>query len=112
GSIICDPTWKASPYGRRPSETASRARLGTCPDGIPNLPWSPTVPPAPLADDGASRSSTAAPGACPAILCSSVSLSAANHHTPARQALAMSAAGLTGLVYSTVSGWAPAITGD
>jgi hypothetical protein len=54
------------------------------------------------------RSNTAAPGAYLAILCSSVLLSAANCHTPARRARAVSSEGLIGWVNRTVEGSAPA----
>ena len=64
GSIVCDPTWNASPYGFRPSDLACRASPGTWPGGSPNMPWSPAVPPAPVSI----RSSTADPGAFRAIL--------------------------------------------
>jgi hypothetical protein len=63
GSMVWDPTWNASPYGVRPSDLASRASRGACAGGIPNLRWSPTVPPVPVS----MRSSTADPGAYRAI---------------------------------------------
>ena len=67
GSIICDPTWNGQPVRVQAERCGQPGQATTSPRGIPNLPWSPTVPPAPAS----SRSSTADPGACWAILRSS-----------------------------------------
>jgi len=100
----CEPTWKVIPYGRRPSRRASSIRPNASSASAPNLRDSGKT----LAlSSTRSRTYTAAPGACSAILASSLGESKLNRHSPARCASAMCAGGLTGLLYSTPAGSTP-----
>ena len=98
GEVHCEPTWKVIPYGRRPRPRASRSRARAWAGPVPNFRESGNTL---SASSTVSRTYTALPGACRAILCTSPSESTAKRHSPAAAAAATWAAGLTVLLYST-----------
>ena len=91
----CEPTWKVTPYGRRPSRRARSMRSYASSTSVPNLRDSGSVLPV---SSTRSRTYTAAPGARSAIFASSCGESKLNRHRPASYAAATISGGLTGLL--------------